>query len=81
MSVDPKSIHNMFDEVFGWAKMEYNLKLYDLDFPRLKLMTEALETDQDDEDTEIQQEEVSDDSLSSPVNAADPPDSERQKSS
>lgn len=34
-SFDPKRVHELFDEVYGWADMTYEVQLYDVDFNQL----------------------------------------------
>lgn len=34
-SFDPKRVHELFDEIYGWADMTYELQLYDVDYNQL----------------------------------------------
>ena len=34
--VDPATIHENFDSIYGWTQMRYELQLYDIDIVRLE---------------------------------------------
>ena len=36
--VDPKIIHKKFSDIYGWAKLNYEVQLYDIDFDKLTKM-------------------------------------------